>query len=251
MLGPVQKLATDLLGAAGMGDLNAGRIHADAARHAFADVFGILNTRVSGQALFAGTATVRNAVAASETVLAQLDALAASAATASDAVTAIEEYFARPAGGFYATGYLGSTTDLNPVEIGDGAQLDYAVRADDEAIVSALRAHALAAVVVGGAFPGDRDSQLQLLRASGERMLQAKDDVQALRARVGVSQNEVERARAERTAERGALELARAKMVAVDQLEAASTYQTLQVQLESVYIVTSRLSTLRFSNYMR
>jgi flagellar hook-associated protein 3 FlgL len=251
VLGPVQTLATDLLSSAGLGDLSAGRIHADAARRAFSGVFAVLNTRVAGQALFAGTATDRDAVAPSETVLAELDALAAGAATASDAITAIEEYFARPAGGFYVTGYLGSTTDLNPVEVGDGQRLDAAVRADADEIVSMLRAHALGAVVAGGAFAGDRDSQLQILRASGERMLQAKDDVLALRARVGASQNAVEQARAGRTAEREALELARAKIVAVDPLEAASTYQTLQVQLESVYMVTSRLSTLRFSNYMR
>jgi flagellar hook-associated protein 3 FlgL len=47
------------------------------------------------------------------------------------------------------------------------------------------------------------------------------------------------------------LDIARAKLVAVDPLEAASTYQTLQVQLESVYTVTARLANLRFSNFIR
>ena len=37
---------------------------------------------------------------------------------------------------------------------------------------------------------------------------------------------------------------------AVDPLEAASAYQQLQVQLESVFTVTSRLANLRFSNFM-
>ena len=51
--------------------------------------------------------------------------------------------------------------------------------------------------------------------------------------------------------ERDTLDLARTKIVATDPLEAASAYQTLQVQLESIYTVTSRLANLRFANFMR
>ena len=46
------------------------------------------------------------------------------------------------------------------------------------------------------------------------------------------------------------LDLARTKIVATDPLEAASAYQTLEVQLESIYTVTSRLASLRFANFM-
>jgi flagellar hook-associated protein 3 FlgL len=227
MLAPVEDLAVDL-----------------------ATSVGLLNTGVAGQSLFAGTATDRAALAPAAAILADLDALAAGSATAAEAVAAIEAYFA-PGGGFFTTGYVGSTTDLNAVEIGDGARLDYAVRADDAEIVSVVRAQALAAVVDGGAFAGDPAAQLELLGASGQRMLEAREDVLALRSRVGVSQNSVERARAERVSERDALNLARARIVATDSLEAASTYQSLQVQLEAIYTVTSRLSTLRFANFLR
>lgn len=250
LLGPVQDLAVDLNAAVGPGDLAAGLVHASTARRAFSDAVGVLNTRVAGQGLFSGTATDRPALAPADAILADLDALAAGAATAADAIVAIEDYFS-PTGAFFASGYVGSTTDLSAVEIGDGSRLDYAVRGDADEVVSVLRAQALAAVVDGGAFAGDAAAQLQLLGAAGQRMLEAREDVLALRARVGVSQNTVERARAERTSERDALDLARARMIATDELEAASTYQTLQVQLESIYTVTSRLATLRFTNFMR
>ena len=46
------------------------------------------------------------------------------------------------------------------------------------------------------------------------------------------------------------LDLARTAIVAIDPLEAASTYQMLEVQLEAVYTVTARLAGLRFLNYM-
>jgi flagellar hook-associated protein 3 FlgL len=251
ILKPVEDLAIDLTTSVGLSDLAAGRIHAATARRAFTDAVGVLNTRVAGQALFAGAATDRAALAPAEDMLAELDALAAGAATAADAVAAIEAWFMAPGGGFFATGYVGSATGLVPVEIGDGAGLDFAVRADDAELVSALRAHALAAVVDGGAFAGDGAAQLELLGAAGQRMLEAREDALALRARVGVSQNAVERARAERTSERDALELARTGIVATDPLAAASTYQTLQVQLESIFTVTSRLAGLRFTNFLR
>jgi flagellar hook-associated protein 3 FlgL len=251
LLAPVEDLAVDLATATGLSDAAAGRVHAATARRAFVDAVGVLNTRVAGQALFAGAATDRAALAPAEDMLAELDAIAAGAATPADAVAAIEAWFAPPGGGFYATGYVGSTTSLVPVEIGDGARLDYAVRADDAEVVAALRAHALAAVVDGGAFAGDPAAQLEMLAAAGQRMLEAREETLALRARVGVSQNTVERGRAERTSEREALELARAGIVATDPLEAASTYQTLQVQLESIFTVTSRLAELRFTNFLR
>lgn len=250
VLKPVEDLAIDLTAAVGLGDLSAGKIHAATARRAFADTVGVLNTRVAGQGLFGGTATDRPAVAPAADILAELDALAAGSATAADAIAAIEAYFA-PGGDFFANGYVGSTTDLAAVEVGDGSRLDYAVRADADEVVSVLRAQALAAVVDGGAFAGDNAAQLELLGASGQRMLGAREDVLALRAAIGVSQNTIERARAERTSERETLDMSRARILATDELEAASTYQTLQVQLESIYTVTSRLTALRFSNFIR
>jgi flagellar hook-associated protein 3 FlgL len=82
-------------------------------------------------------------------------------------------------------------------------------------------------------------------------MLDAKDGMLGLRSEVGVKQEIVERAKAARTSERETLELARTKIVATDPLEAASTYQTLQVQLEAIYTVTARLATLRFTAFMQ
>ena len=250
LLKPTEELMIGLNAAVGTSELSAGRLHAATARQAFADAVGILNTRVSGQALFAGAATDRAAVAPAAQVLADLDALAAGSATAADAVAAIEAYFT-PGGGFFTNAYTGGADPLTPVEIGEGSRLDYQARATDPEIVSTLRAHALAAVVAGGAFSGDDAAQLELLEASGARMLQARDEVLALRARVGVSQNAVERARAERVSERDTLDLARTRMTAVDEAEAASRYQAHKVQLEALYVVMANLSELRFSNYMR
>ena len=204
---------------------------------------------MAGQSLFAGTETDSAALIDAETILGQLSAAVAGATTAADAMAAVDAYFA-PGGGFFTTAYVGSTDDLTPVDIGEGQRLDYGMRADEARIVALLRAHATAAVVADGALAGDVTERLAMLGAAGERTLDAKEGLLDLRAEVGILQERVENAKASRTSERETLELARAKIVAVDPLEAASTYQQLEVQLESIYMVTSRLAGLRFANFM-
>jgi flagellar hook-associated protein 3 FlgL len=251
MLAPAEDLAISLITSVNATDLSGSLLHADTARRDFANTIGILNTQVAGQSLFAGTATDRAAVAPADAILADLDALAAGAATGAAAIAAIDAYFQPPGGGFFATGYVGAPDDLSAVEIGEGQRIDYAMRADGDEFVAVLRAQALAAVVSGGAFAGNAPEQMALLGEAGTRLLAAKEGILDMRERVGVSQEAVERARAERTSEADTLGMARAKIVAVDPLEAASTYQTLQVQLEQVFTVTSRLASLSFLNFMR
>jgi flagellar hook-associated protein 3 FlgL len=253
ILKPAESLAIDIVTATGLGDVAASRIHAASSRAAFSDAVGVLNGTVAGQSLYAGTTTDRPALAPAADILAQLDAIAAGAPDAATAIAAINDYFDVASGSvpnFFGDGYVGSPDDLNAVEIGEGRRLDYAVRADQAELVATLRGHAMAAVVAGGAFAGDIGNQMALMAEAGSSLLAAKEGMLDLRARVGGSQFAVEQARAERISERDTLGLARAKIVAVDPLEAASAYQQLQVQLESVFTVTSRLANLRFSNFM-
>jgi flagellar hook-associated protein 3 FlgL len=251
ILAPAEDLALNLVNATGLGDIASGMLHAATARRDFAAVVGVLNTQVAGQSLFAGTATDSAALAAADAILADLDALAAGAPDAAGAIAAIDAYFAKPAGAFHTTGYIGSPDDLTPVEIGEGQRLDYGVRADADELVAVLHANALAAVVDGGAFAGNPPEQMAMLAEAGSRLLASKEGVLALRSKVGSSQEALERARAGRVAERDTLDLARAALIGVDPLEAASTFQAMQSQLEAIYEVTARLANLRFQNFMR
>jgi flagellar hook-associated protein 3 FlgL len=183
-------------------------------------------------------------------MLADLDALAQGAATAGDAIAAIDAYFARPAGGFYTTGYTGSGDDLTPVEIGEGRRLDYGIRADKDELVAVLRSQAMAAVVAGGAFGADPDAQMALIDEAASSMLVAKEGVLDVRSALGTRQEALETAKAQRTAERETLDLARNSIVATDPLEAASNFDALENQLNAIYTVTARLSSLRFTNFM-
>jgi flagellar hook-associated protein 3 FlgL len=250
LLKPAENLALDLTQSAALGDYAGAMLHAGTARSAFVDAVGLLNTQVAGQSLFAGTETDSAALIDADTILADLQTAIGGATTAAAAIAAVDAYFTAPGGGFYTTAYAGSADDLTPVDIGEGQRLDYGMRADEARIVELLRAHATAAVVADGALAGDQAERMAMLAEAGVRTIAAKEGVLALRTDVGIMQERVENAKAARTAERDTLELARAKIVAVDPLEAASAFQQLESQLQSIYMVTARLASLRFSNFM-
>ncbi|HRO10327.1 flagellin [Amaricoccus sp.] len=247
----LEDLSIDMVSATSLGDYSAAMRHATTARSDFAATVGQLNGQVAGQSLFAGTTTDRPALAAADALLADLDALAAGSADAAAAIAAIDDYFAKPAGAFYTSGYVGSTDDLTAVAIGEGQRVDYGIRADQEELVAVLRAQAMAAVVAGGAFAGDQAGQMAMLSEAGDRLLAAKEGILDLRSAVGSQQEQVETAKAQRVSEHDTLDLARSKLMATDPVEAASAYQALEVQLEAIYTVTARLAGLRFVNYMR
>lgn len=244
-------LAVSLNETVPLGDAASAFRLARQARTDLADTISKLNVQVSGQSLFAGTATDRAALASADTVLADLDALASASVTAADAIAAIDAYFATPAGAFHTSGYLGSTSHLAPADIGEGERLDYSVTAADERILAVLKAQAKAAVAGGAAFATSAEDRMALLKAAGTEMIAAKDDALDLSFAIGRDQQTLESARAARTAEANTLSLARASLLEADMETAATTYQALETQLDALFTVTARLADLRFSNYIR
>lgn len=244
-------LAVSLNETVPMGDVSSALRLAAQARTDLADTLTKLNVQVAGQSLFAGTATDKAAVAPADSILADLDALASGSATAADAMTAIDAYFAKPAGGFYATGYLGSVDGLAGADIGEGERLDYGVTATDDRLVAVLKAQAKAAVAGGTAFASSDEDRMALLKAAGTELLAAKDGALDLSAAIGFDQQTLESAKAARTAEANTLSLARARMIGADFETATTTYQALESQLDAILTVTSRLADLRYTNYMR
>jgi flagellar hook-associated protein 3 FlgL len=251
VLAPAEALSIDLATAVGTSDLATGRLHAEAAQQAFVAVVAALNTQVSGQSLFAGAATDNPALADAGLILGDIYALVAAAPDAATALADIDVYFAAPGGDFHSNRFLGSALDLAAAEIGEEVRLDYSVRADHEALVAALKGLATAAAVANGGFAGVPAEQLAMLGSASGQLLNAKEAVLELRAAVGLNQQRLETAQAERVSERGVLDLSRARIVAADPYEATGAFQAMQVQLENIFMVTARVANLRFSNYMR
>ncbi len=239
VLGPVEDLAIDLNAAVGLGDLAAGpRPRGDGAARLHRRGRRAQHPGRGAGAVLGDRHRPRRRSRPADAILADLDALAAGAATAADAIAAIEDYFS-PARRVLR--HRLRRVDHRPRRGRDRRRRAARLRACAPTptrwsrCCAPRRSPRWSTAAPSPATPR-RSSSCSAPRASA--CSRRARTCSRCAPRVGVSQNTVERARAERTSERDALDLARARMIATDELEAASTYQTLQVQLESIYTVT-------------
>ncbi|SIO49737.1 flagellar hook-associated protein 3 FlgL [Rhodovulum sp. ES.010] len=210
-----------------------------------------LNNQTAGRSLFAGAATDSRALASGEDMLAAIQTSITGLTQAEDVLTAIDAWFDTPGGAFESSGYLGSDLPTGKVRLNDSHSMQLDVTAADPEIRDALKAFATAAVLSDPTvLAGDLSERSELAGAAGERMMSSNGGLIDLMAEVGIAQSRIEEIGTENAANRNLLDLARADMLAVDQYEAASDLQAVQVQLETVYTVTARLSRLSLADYL-
>ncbi len=224
---------------------------AENARQRFAVLTDALNAQAGGRALFGGGATDRAAIADASDMLAALKAATAAETTAAGVVAAVDDWFDAPGGGFETDGYLGSDTPMAVFQLSENERIQPDFRADDPALREMMKGFALAALVGEGVPSGNPSGQITLLQTAGERLINADQDLTALRAELGVTQERIEDADSRISAEKTSLELARNQLIAVDPYETASRLEAAYGQLETLYTVTARLARLNFTDFMR
>jgi flagellar hook-associated protein 3 FlgL len=221
-----------------------------ASRQAHSDlrsVIGTLNTRFADRSLFAGTATQTAPLPNADTWLANLQSSLGAVTTAADVVTAIDAWFAAPAG-FDATYQGGGGTD--PVDIAPGEEADLDIRATDPAIRATLRGLAMSALLNTGVLAGNPSERIALARQSAEALLTSANDRTYLAARIGLAEERIGAATTRNANEETALGLARNALVEVDPYEAATRLESAETQLKSIYSITARLSRLSLVDYI-
>ncbi|MEZ5910818.1 MAG: flagellin [Paracoccaceae bacterium] len=241
--------APGFLAASGGGNATMVNSTAQDARQKFATVVSALNTRVADRTLFAGDAANAPAIAAAETMLAELMTLTTGETTATGVEAIVDTWFDDPLG-FGTAGYLGggAAADLRISET-EAARLD--ITAADPAIRDTLKGFAMAALLDAGALGGQDTARSVLLRTAGERLMQAGTDRAHLAARLGTQQEMIDAVGVRNATQTLALEQARNAIVAVDPYEAAATLEETQTQLETLYALTARLSKLSLVDFLR
>ncbi len=241
-------LAADLVKIDETSPTSQRNLAAQQARADLGTIMAALNGRAAGRSLLAGTATDRAPLQPADTLMAELTAAAASAATASDVISAVETWFDNPAG-FETVVYSGSNQALAPFRIGPDETITFDLRADNPALRMVLEGVALAALAADPAIAPDANAQATLLRKAGDKLFAAQDGLSEIRADLGFMESRVEETAARNSSSRASLEMARNGMIGADPYETASRLQEAQFQLESIYAVTARaarLSLVRF-----
>lgn len=223
---------------------------AEEAMEEFDRLASVLNTGAAGRSLFAGTATDGPAILTGETILAQIasDATNSGAVTTDDYIAVIDAYFAT-GGGFDTIAYQGDAA-ADGIRVSADDTVSALPTAQDDRIRATLRAAAL------GALAGDESLGLTatdretLINAMGEDLLAADAGLVDLRSSVGRAQEQVEIASSRLSAEAYALDQSILELTAADPYETASALEETQLQLETLYAVQARLSTMGLAGYL-
>ncbi|MHA3914976.1 flagellin [Halovulum sp. GXIMD14793] len=251
----IQKTASpfgaDLLAAVGREDMVSARTFATNAEAELQAVVRTLNGEFGGRHLFSGAAEDRPAMASAATIIAEVDTIISSAADATTALAAIDAYFDTPAGGFGTTLYTGATEDAAAVTTPEGERVAYLMRADAAPIRDIIKGLAISATVTDTTFGGSRSQITTLLRGSAQALVYGSDGVVGLRSEVGAAEAGIAHAQAYISTQKNALDMSRNDIVAVDVYDAAAKFAELETQLTAVYTVTSRLSSLSITNFLR
>ena len=240
-----------LLSAVERGDMQSSKLIASDARHALGAVVTSLNVRYGRHSIFAGAALDQRAVAPTEVIISDISAIVAGAADSTAALAAIDDYFFSPAGGFETNVFLGATQNGPPFRGESGEIIEYAQRADSFGIRNAIRALTIAVIASDAPNFLDTSDQVDLLREAGNSAIVATGDVTNLRETLGFAEGRIESAEARNRSMSGVFELERSSMISTDPYETATKFEALQIQLQTIYTITARLSNLSLTNYLR
>jgi flagellar hook-associated protein 3 FlgL len=221
------------------------------ARQNLSSIVSSLNLSVAGRALFGGTATGNPPLISADAMLEELAAVVLGAATVEDAQLLIDDWFNTTGGGFETLAYQGSDTAMSAIPVGVGETVRYTVTAADQEVRDVLAAFATAALLSEGAFAGDPEAQAALLEQAGQSMLSAEAGFSVLQAEVGTQQSFLEDAKSRIDASRNAYQIALNDIYAAAPYEVATKLEAIALQLETMYAVTSRLSGLSMTEYLR
>jgi flagellar hook-associated protein 3 FlgL len=218
------------------------------ARGRLESAVGLLNTQASGRAVFAGVATGTVPLGRADAMLSALEVAATGAVTAGQVAAAVTGWFADPLG--FGAFYQGGAP-LTDAPIAPGETAELSTTALDPALRDTLAGFAMAALIDRGVLAGDAQERARLAQTAGQTLLTGEDERIALAARIGTVEGRIDTARSRNAAEGTALGILRSRIGSADPYEAATRLENARAQLESLYLVTARVSRLSLVEFLR
>lgn len=202
-----------------------------------------LNTSYAGRNLFSGDAAAQPSTVTADEFFTVLDTALAGATDEASLDTAITAFFA-PGGDFDTQIYQGGAGNASDVRLPTGGSISYDVKADDQAFRDALEG--LVRVAYAPA-----DNQTAFARNGINQIRDAETRLIQLEADVGRQQNLVDSSIEAITQEKLILAENENTFAGADVFEAADRVKALELQLQTAYTITARISQLTLTNYIR
>lgn len=247
----LDQIGPSLLAATGVGVSHEMEIVAHGAGDRLNTTIAMLNQEVAGRALFSGTATDTAPLITGEALLAHLTPLAAGATDAADLIATLDSWFMDPGGGFETLAYQGGTDPAAGFSIAEGETVSNPLTALDPPVRKALMGMALATLVSDGhAPPGDTDTR-DMLEHAALQMIEGNEGLTVMRADLGDVEARIDSAMVRGDTARALLEQERNALTSIDPYSVATQLQEAEARLESLYILTTRLTRLSLTEFMR
>ncbi len=224
---------------------------ADEAENTIALIMNALSTSHGERNLFSGDRTNVTPFAGAEALLEDVRNLIATAPNANAAMVAIDDYFDTPGGGFDTNIYQGGDGNPPALPVGNGQTLQVGIKANNQEIKDTLKGLTLMATAKESLPPTDATGFAFLFEEGTKAAAKGGSGLIRLETELGTLGETVEKAKTQNDSERASLSLAFQNLFGRDQFEAAAELQSLQIQLEASYTITSRLSNLTLTNFLR
>ena len=222
---------------------------ADEARRTIGTILSALNTHVGGRSLFAGDEITRSPLGSVDDFLTAIQAAVAGSTNTIDVTTALDTFFGA-GGGFETLIYQGGTAARNAYQLGEGESVTLDLRADDAAFRDVLKQVSIAAVLDDPGVTLTALEKTSLTEQVGVALLTSQDEVTRIRADLGFAEGRIDRASTRLATEMASLALVETELLAVDPYDTATELETVQLRLETLYTITSRMSRLSLVNYL-
>lgn len=217
---------------------------------AFDDAVMALNASVAGRYVFAGQQSDTAPLAAPAAILDALMGSLPSDAGASELLAHVESWFA-PMGDFDTIAYHGGNPNTSGLNLGAGYDVQNTLTAQDSAIRKHLGALAYGALMARGVLADAPADQIQVLQVSTAALDASVENLTTRAAALGIQQARTGQAVVAARAQSTALEIARTELIGVDSYETATRLQDAMTKLDTIYMMTARLSRLSLTEYLR
>ena len=210
-----------------------------------------LNVKHGSRSLFSGDATDQDPFVGADALLDDIRNIVTTAGSPADIEAALDTYFDDPAGGFQTKIYTGGTGQSSPLHIGNDQTVDLNIRGDNEAIKDVLRGLSVLSTAQETGFAVDSDEFAEVFNSGITKTAKGTSEFIALEGTLGIYAEALSKADERNKFEALSLTAAYQALVGRDQFEAAAELTQLEVQLEGSFILTSRLSDLTLTNFLR
>ncbi|WP_224816439.1 flagellin [Hasllibacter sp. MH4015] len=243
--------APQLLSVTGAGSWNDIQLTLANGSERFDAAVDALNTRLAGRSLFSADEPDATPLAGSEAILDELRLLVGTTTDAATAEADVRAWFMSPGGGYETMAWQGGAGAAPEVLLGEGRSAETGVTALDPAIRESLIGLALVALAEEEAAPLDETEKRALVTGAAEQMQRGEGQLITLRAALGAEEARIEEARVASQAARASLEIEYGRLVEADPYRTATDLETVNTRLESLYILTARLSRLSLTEFIR